>query len=252
MPAPTTLARSLAHTKTTLARPSRIYEAARPRHRALAPYETPASLLSALTRSAPPLDVLERDALIAALVTENQRAPQPIWQSLLLVAFERMLFRLRRRLGGRRDDEDLDQRVLLAFLNALRSVRVSSYVALGIRWAAEGEVFASRRAELRAPEIKLFDDDTYLGDPFGVDAHARASAEEVVRIVEAEGGEELLRVLLATRAGDESLTKYVAREYADRTQAERAAAYDRLQIARSRIVDEVRARLAPRTASSAA
>ena len=251
MSAPTTLTRSLAQIKTTLSRPSTLYAAARPRHRALAPYETPLSLLAAFTRATPALDVLERDALLGALVTENNRAPAPLWQSLLLAAFERMLLRIRRRLGRPRD-EDLDQRVLLAFLNALRSVRASSYVALAIRWATEGEVFAGRRAERKAPKMAPFDDDRYVGDPFGVDAHARAAAAEVVRIVEEQGDGEILAVLLATRATDESLSHYVAREYADRTDEERAAAYYRLRMARARVVGEVRARLDPRAPSSAA
>src|SRR5579883_3051333 len=91
----------------------------RERHPALAPYESAAQLLAALSRTSR-LDDDARDALLVCVVTEAQRGRSPLWQSILLAAFAPLLRRLRARLR-RPKDEDLDQLVLVSFLDLVRS-----------------------------------------------------------------------------------------------------------------------------------
>ena len=225
-------------------RGSRTYLAARSTYAAFAPYETATALLDALVPTSP-LGFEERDALIVAIVTENQRAPHHVWQSLLLGAFERLLVRLRLFMG-KREDFDLDQRVLLAFLEAVRAVRVGQYTILAIRWATEGALKDQRRREARAPKCVVFNEEKHSYDPFGPSAEVKAAAEEIVRMLEAREGQELLDAVLATHTADESLQEYVDRTYAGVSREARASAYERLKVGRQRVVTELRARLAPR------
>jgi len=217
----------------------------------VAPYDSPVALLGALephssAASAP------RHALVSALVAENQRPPaaaRALCQSLLLAAFEGMLVRLRARVGRPRDD-DMDQRVLTAFLGAVAAVRVGPFTPLAIRWATEGELFASIRAERRCPETLEYDDDTHPADVFDVNGQEKAAALEIVRIIEAHAGEELLDVILATKASDESLKDYVARTRPHGTAEERAAEYGRLLRARGRLLARLESRVTRRGKSS--
>ncbi len=229
--------------KKSLARPSAIYTDARARHAALADHETPAALLEAL-RASSRLSAIERDAILVALVTENQRAPQPVWQSLLLAAFEPMLVRLRGRLGSR-NDEERDLELISAFLEAVRAIRVGPFMAYVLRLATAARVFEPRRKEKHAPTMVPFEEETHPCNPFESAAEAHVAVADVVRIIEAKGGHELLDAMLATHGTDESLTDYVARVHADRTPTERASAYERLKIARRDMLADLRTRLAP-------
>jgi hypothetical protein len=245
-----TLVASIAQARSTLSRFASVYAGARAERAALAPYPTAADVAAAL-EPASRLDVEGRNALVVALVTELQARPHPLWQALLLGAFEPMLTRARMRLGRRRDPE-LDQRVLVAFLGALRSVRTGPFTLLAIRWATCGEVFDARRKEARGPELTTYDDETHPADVFGTSADDQARLAEVARIVEAEAGAELLDVLIATHGHDESLKDYVARAFAGRSERERATTYYQLRVARSALVERVRQRLSPRSAATAA
>ncbi len=89
---------------------------------------------SALEAFASPRDVLAslvptsgethaaRDAITLALITEHQRARHPLWQSLLLVAYEPMFAGVKKRL---RDKRDADARILAAFLEAIAKVSIA-------------------------------------------------------------------------------------------------------------------------------
>jgi hypothetical protein len=231
----------------TSPRAARTLRDAKGRHTALSAHETVAMLVAALdlgSRLAPS----EREALVDALVAEAQGARDSTWSSLLLVAFAPMLRRLRARLG-RRGSEELDQSVLAAFLEAVRAIVPGAYTALALRWRTEKRVFGDIRKERRAPEMLELDEEHHAEDLFEVEALARATAAEVVRVVEAVGGDELLDVLLATHAGDEALKDYVARTYGGRATKGFAAEYERLCRARLRLRRELRARFEPRAAA---
>jgi hypothetical protein len=224
-----------------LTRHARTYAEAKARCAAFAPYATAGELFTAVLPSSP-LDHASRDPLLLALVAENQRAPHPLWQSLLVAAFERTLVRLRKKLGAYRD-EDHDQRILLAFLEALRTVAIGAHTPLAIRWAVEDAVSGYWRAvRLEAEVVCDGESETHgaAGGALGADAETKTSATEILRFLDARGQDEMLRVLLATEAGDESLKEYVAR-----THASDASAYERLARERLVVLQTIRARLAP-------
>ena len=248
---PTLFQSTIARLKRDLARgaSARAYDEARPRHRALLPYASPADVLSALA-STSPLSLPERDVVLSALVEERQRTrlvtsggslvssgSSPLWQTLLLLAFEPMLVRLRTRVGRTRSD-DFDQRVLVAFLGALTVVRPGPFLALALRRAAERLVFPSLKLARREAQNDLFDEDTHPPDLFSVATATHAA--EVIRIIEAAGGAELREAMLATRGTDETLRAYVARTHPHATPAERAAAYERLWRARNAVERRLR------------
>jgi hypothetical protein len=222
----------------TLDRPARAYDAARAQHRELAPYASPRDVLRAL-RPGSSLSDFERDALLVAVLGDHQRAPEPVWQSILLVAFEPMLVRLRKRIHGKRDAEDRDQDVLLGFLEAIRAVRVGPFVVHGIRWATQAHVFgAVRRDRLERGHAPFDDDRTRVGPP-GLPTFEKVAAAEMMELFEAEGGKELLEAVVVTEASDEPLSEYVERVYAERSPRERASLYDRLWRARKKVLAEI-------------
>jgi hypothetical protein len=222
--------------------------AAKSRHPALAVHTDIGGLLAALDLRSP-LGPEERDALVTAIVREAQTAPHALWQALLLVAFTPMLRRLRTRIAAGRADDELDQRVLFAFLETVRAIVPSTYTALALRWGTEKRIFRAIRTQVRAPRMLELDDETHAVDPFELEAESKATFAEIARIVEGAGGEELLDVLLATAAGDEKLREYVARTYTGRTKKGFAAEYHRLCRARARLVRELRARFGARVAA---
>ena len=125
------LAKTLASLKKSLSRHADVFAEGRSRHRALAGFDSPAAVLTAVSSSSS-LTVEERDVIYVAILAELRLTKHTLWQSLLLVAFEPMLARVRVRLG-RPDSEDLDQRIFLAFLEAAQSLHVTSYAARVLR-----------------------------------------------------------------------------------------------------------------------
>jgi hypothetical protein len=236
------LSNTLDQLKKTLSgsRAERIYAQARPRHRALAPYETVGALVTATARGSS-LFAVDREAIHAAVVAEFQLSPEPLWQSLLLVAFTPMLVRIRARLR-RPGCEDLDQSVLLAFLEAARSPVCRVYVARNLRLLTQAKIFAERRREHRAPALFAFDEESHPGDPFRVEAHGRAAAAEVVRMIEAEGGHELRALLTTTYGDDASVRAFVNGAYAACSERVRARASQRLRRARHKVFVKLSAR----------
>jgi hypothetical protein len=197
--------------KKDLARHAKAYAASRARLPLLAAYATTDDLLSALRRGAKGED---KGEIVALLVREAQAGEHPLWSALLVAAFTPFLVRLRRR-SQRPDeaDEDQDQVVLLAFLDAVREVPPGEHVAMALRWKTEGKVFGRTRDDRLAPETDRFDDHVHGPSAYEFERResARADAIEVIELLEKHGVGEALDVLLCTEALDEPLTEYVAR-----------------------------------------
>jgi hypothetical protein len=218
------------------------------RHRPLAPYESPTAVVAALAPSSL-LTVEERDAILVALLAELHLTKHALLQSILVLAFEPLIVRVRARLGhpkvvrfGRSMTDDLDQRVLLAFLEAAHAAHVTSHAARMLRLGLERRIAIGQGKEREAPETGEFDDDKYVADPFEISTGEKATACEVVRIIEAEGGEDLCEMMLATRGNRESLRAYVARAYPELGEEERNTAYRRLAEAATKMEQKLRAR----------
>jgi hypothetical protein len=224
-------------------RSARALADARTRNAEIAAYATIADLQHALT-STSSLPIEARRALVTALVVEAQSGVSPLWSSILVVAFGPMLSGIRKK-SGPRDDEDLDSAVLAAFLGAVRAVRAGPYTALSLRWVTEKEVVLGRIAAGRLGPMAAFDEDVH--SPVTLhDTDEGNALTEVLRALEAEGMADILDVLVATRAGDESLSDYVRRTCPN--PRERASRYEHLCRARLRLEREVRERMTPRAA----
>ena len=132
---------------------ARAFDEGAAHHTALAVHRTPLDILAAVAATSP-LTVEERDAILVALLNELHRTRHPIWQSILVLAFEPLLVRLRARLGkpkavcfGRSMGADLDQRVLLAPASAAvtRSERRTSPASMARGVLSSIAVFMVRR-----------------------------------------------------------------------------------------------------------
>jgi hypothetical protein len=242
------LTKTLDAIQKSLARPPAEYAEARARCLALAPHETPAALVATI-RDAAGLTPSQREALVNCVLEEHHRTRGPFWQSVLLAAFEPTLTALRSR-AGRADDEDWDQEVLVAFLEAAATVHGSADATRALRWLTEAKLKKSTRRDRRERRHAEYDDEKYR-PPFGEGPQARLAAAEVMRIIEARGGRELLAAALATEVEQEDLPAYIARAYPSATCAERATLYTRLRLAKARVLSELRRR-AERAASVAA
>jgi len=218
------------------------------RRPALVAYASPQAVLEAL-RADSSRTVEERDAILVALLEELRTTKGAVWQALLVLAFEPMLVRIRTRLGkpvavrfGRSQADDLDQRVLLAFADAAGTLRIKSHAARALRLAVKRSVFEDEKREREAFQPDEFDEDAHEGDPFEVTTREKAAANEVVGILDAEGGAELRDMILATRAHGEALRAYVARTQPDRSETQRRTIERRLTAAANRLEQTLRKR----------
>ncbi|MBN2717897.1 MAG: hypothetical protein JXX14_18760, partial [Deltaproteobacteria bacterium] len=85
-------------------------------HPVLAEHATVMSVLAILNDERPQA-WQEKEAIISAIIAENQRRPDKFWGTLMVVVFYPMLSRLRHRIiGDAMAGDDLDQLVLSVFL----------------------------------------------------------------------------------------------------------------------------------------
>ena len=225
--------------RTTLPRFAPTFVAAASRQPALAPFADPPAALAAL-EPASSLDDRQRDAVIRALVAENQASKHPLWPAMLLLAFEPAVRRLARHLGNA-NDEEIDQLVVASFWEAIGGVRADTRaIVLAIRREAARKVYQSlRRARPAAAQVSLEDLVDVAEVPWHRDqtAFVQCAAREVLRACEKVPG--AAEVLLA-RAGivDERPTAEPLRE--DLPASERSRMLCRLRHRRQRTVARVR------------
>jgi len=226
-------------------RHAKAYPAGRSRHPELASLATPQDVVRRLASSSSATPQ-ERNQIVVALLEEHRAGTCPLWQAILFASSTPMLLRLRKRLK-RDKDEDVDQRLLTAFVSALRVVRMGPYAAISLRWATEKEVFLDDHKERRQVSFELFEEETHPADVFGVDVRDQERAREILAMLEARG-EELVEVVLATHVGDESLEELAARKCpgADKRTLEREVI--RLARARQHVVQRIRTSLMPKAA----
>ena len=153
-----------------------------------------------------------------------------------------MLLHLRKG-QGRADDADLDQAVLLSFLEAARSIRTESHVARCLRIVTEAKVYEDERRARRHAGGEVFDDEVEYPSPYGASTHAKVAASEVLEILEAEGGAELRDLIFSTCVLDETVAEYVARVHPRKAPADRLALADRLRRLRINALQKLRARV---------
>jgi hypothetical protein len=164
--------------------PLRLSAEARARRPELARFETAGAVLAALKRNSAQT-AAERYATVAAIVTEHRAHPNPQWPALLLVAFAPMLQILRNRLGPPRDEE-LDDRVVFAFLEAIASVPLGAgdFMPVALRRATAKKAFESD--EPSPADVTSFDEEIHTPfDPTQLsEMELRAEAAWTARRVE--------------------------------------------------------------------
>jgi hypothetical protein len=235
------LSTTIEQLKKTLPRAGAAYAEGRSRHPALAPYESPTAALAAIDRGSS-LRVVERDAILLAILDELQKSSASIWQSFLVVAFAPMLVRFRASLR-RPDCDNLDQCVLIAFLDTARSFPHRSYIQRNLRLGTGARLRVERRREYRSTDLEIFDDEMHAPRTFGADAHMKSAVAEVVEIVEATGGEELCDAIIARHGVAGSMKDYVASEHPGLSPLEQGRLCDRLYRAEAKALRRVRARV---------
>jgi hypothetical protein len=212
--------------KATFARADQAYACARARHAALAPYDSVSEVLAAIDRGSR-LSGERQDAVLFAVIEEMRLGPSNLWPSLLVVAFAPMLVAVRAKMQRPRCD-DLDQRVLIAFIEAARCVQGARYVHRQLHFGVRRRLYAEGGREHRARDVELFDDETYAADLFGKDREHKAEAAEILRALEAQWGEALCDAMLERWASGESFRAYVDRTHAALAPRERARLCDRM------------------------
>jgi hypothetical protein len=222
----------------TLARFPTEYARGRALQAALAPHASPAEVLAVLDLAASTTHP-ERDAITFALVTEHQRASHPLWQSVLLVAYEPMLANVWKRLHDKRDAES---RIVLAFIEAIAKVSLAhppSHLALHLRHAVERGAFGSTAAAHLEPELvsltaarKERSHDSPEACALLDDEKSRLRSE--LDSVFGDDAPIVLDVLVHARRGREALEAFVAETHPHLTGKQRAVMFDRLQSLRRR------------------
>jgi hypothetical protein len=230
-----------AHLAFTARRHEATFQAARCLEGAFAAYPSATALLDALA-PASPLSVPERQVAVEVLIRLHQTTGHPLWQALLLRAFEPLLLGLRAKDRGRKGDRN--QRVLTAFLTAIAKLRVDGrpvFVAVGR--AAARTLFQAVRVDSNRLEMVPYDDrarhslSQATPDPFT----ACLANEVAAHVAARKGGDDIVRVL----AGVETVAEQAARLAATASAGEREPVspmclYKRRELA----IRDLRARLA--------
>lgn len=208
------------------------YRRTRAEEPAFARYASAGEMLEALSPESD-LTVHERQPIVQALLRRHLSSRHPLWQALLLRTFEPVLKRLRAQVDGW---EDRDERVLVAFFEALRRKHLATGpVFITVPRATARALFAAADDGQELPESLSFDElAPACAPPLHTEPHAFVAClagEIVERLACKPGGRQLVPVL----AGVET-----AEEHAARQPGERPA---RVRQRKRRLLAEVRASL---------
>lgn len=206
------------------------YRLAVQQHPVLAAYPDPANVLEALASSSP-LPVEQRSVLVFALARAQRTRPHPVWQGLLVLAFEPMLRRIYRALGLL-CVSDREQRLLLAFLEAVVVIaghKASGLHAMSLRQHTRRTLFDRLRQEVA---------EQACNEPFidAVDPHTEPLATSSL-LTAAEVRE------FADTLDHGALRDSVRNSHPDATDAEVERLYRSAQKSRNRRLQELRATL---------
>lgn len=250
-----------------------LFQNASRRHPELSGHETPMSVLAVLGDSAASRWE-EKDALVRAIIKEQQERPHEFWTSLLIVAFYPMLSRLRHRiLGDVLTPDDLDQLVVSSFLEVVSSfplAQKTDRTCMHLRQMNQRRVFRLLRREqseqesvlaVKVDELERLEEELVeMGDPEELSRMQRlrwpetsttrskkADIKEQARMtaflkdrVGADIEEDRLELLIATQVRGEMLSRYVARLYPEISSKERRRTYQRIKRRHSRALTKLR------------
>jgi hypothetical protein len=226
-----------------------LFEAARRRRPALAPYPTPDAVLARLWARGEGA-FAERDRLTCALLAEQRARPAPLWCALLVLAYFPMLAALAGRLKRDRDrDLDVDDLVLHAFLDAahaLAAAGLSEYAISRLRQVTRRGAFQRLhdvREERRRQKQFLDELPDELADDADVARWRREEVDRTLRLLvdrAPEAHRPGLDLLFATTFEGETLEGYTARALPDAGPEARARHAAALKRTRSRALARLR------------
>jgi hypothetical protein len=234
--------------KPTLSKFPAEFARGRAARQALAPFASPDDVLAALAQSAC-TSRQARDAITLALVAEHQERGGPLWQSILLVAYEPMLAGVWGRL---RDRKDAESRLVVGFLEAIGKLSLDpppALVALDLRRATERAVFGPPSKWHADPETVSLGAVRSEPAPERLEAEVerREQMHKIASELESLFGDpatarETLEVLLHARTGTEPLERFVAERHSRHGAQRRASVYARLQKQRARALAHLTSR----------
>jgi hypothetical protein len=222
------------------------FMAAREREPLFAPFASSSALYEALDVRGP-LSVNERSALARVLITEYQRERQPLWQALLMQAQRPMLLKLRREVDGSGNGDDLDQKVLLHFIEWVRMFplekddeRILMHLRQGTRRALFRALNIERaendEMEMADGHLEDVEDTGWFGEPRTTAEHELFDALEM----NPKERKQLAFLLRHKERSNESLRAWVHRVYCNQNRAARERVYARLKRQRTRVLRELR------------
>lgn len=220
------------------------FQAARATEPALAPYAPAGALLDALAPTSA-LSMRDRQPLMQAVLARHKAVPHALWQALLVASLEPVL----RRLGkyGRGTKEEREQRVLLAFLEALRVVRPTGPIFLSLRRATTRALFDALRAEGGSGELVPPDEQLDAGDaPPHADAPpfvACLAREVAAQLLRRPDGEDVARIVTGVETAAEQAARLTAAPSPGRTARVTVAG---VRQRRHRVMRDLRAKLGER------
>jgi hypothetical protein len=245
------------------------FDAARQRHHALAPHASLFSVLGLLTDRSARRD-LEKEALVRALIAEQQQHGDPLWSTALLLAFRPLLARLRGRI--RCDDVaagELDQMVIVTFLEVVAQLPVGDerpWTLRRLRRTTERRLFSQVRRHRRiAARTKLLapaDLDAMCdGAPWGADGSAVTDVWDVrgdetadlVAFLAHHAGDILddegIERVIATQVHGEDLREYLTRRHPELAPQALERLYQSVKRRHSRVLARLRIQLFSRRVS---
>ena len=244
---------------------SRQFLRARLRQTAFRPYHSINSLLTVL-RKPGAADYAAKEAITRALISEFQNHPSPLWSLVLIAAYLPMLRKLRASIRAAPiKDSDLDQYVILAFLEVVRSFELTRnprFTAIALKQRTRRRFLGYVRHDLN--EYRFTGSSLPEGFEERLDLPnwppVRASASRIPRLPAAEEakelanllaelagnvlGEDRLNLITATYLYGEDLHSYAARTAPAPSPEARQQQYARLKRQRSRAIAELRVHLA--------
>jgi hypothetical protein len=239
------LSLTLTDLKKTATLHARDFAEGRAAHAVLAPFADADAAIAALApRSA--LADAEKGVVIAAMIIEHQRTGRRFWGALLSGVFEGALLRIRGRLG-REVDPEIDQRVLVAFCEAISNPSLAAsrhHAAIAVTRAMKKIVFGDTLAERADPTLEEFVDASHEPDApcLGDEPVEDAIAVELRNAFATLGDpEEVADMLHATFVVGEALSDYVDRTHPALDREARVAVYERLRRKRYEAIRRLRA-----------
>jgi hypothetical protein len=222
----------------------RQFSAGRQRQAALARFATAMHVVSFLSKLSTAHE--ERNRVLTAIVEEHRSGKAHVWQAMLVTIFSPLLFTVRNAFEDP-DDEDLNQMILLAFLEAISSPYYNPNVpviSIQMRMFKALTRFLSRDHTSKRP---MPAEETLLGKTYTIKGNLEMRDAMAMLSTVTAGDQRIADVMRATVFDGEPLADYVKRLHPTLDEKAREALAERLDRERTVVVARLNARLSGAT-----